>query len=469
MNKKTLFLLLVFCLSFFGQISWAAGNMPKSGRVIYFEPYSSSKTGPFHDAVSRQSLQVYAPATGQLTKEYRQEAEDYWGIRLDSCLMLDRDLNIGRNSQFTIALCFSSNNKAVTRGPLALMRKGQPDSLWYFPVSIEKNRMIYMEGRPAPDSAVVRSRWHYLIEGGMMSTVFIQIDMKTGRHEIYMRDSAAVFYNDRLAQLAELPNRIVFTPQEDAVIHEFAVYNRLLSMKEMQQYYDHGNSKEYIAKHQMKAPVPIVNNIGEASGIGMHGWDKTRWGWTIAMLALIVIWTIGRFRNIRVHYSFSGSPLIILAGLFGTWYLQTVKDFDVEYLWIYNTIQILAYYLVSFRADPMYTIRNAGGVGSVVNYVGGILSMVGEILDSIPHTIWEVTYKNTETGEKKKQTETHYNIVVTIFWFIVFVTVIWLFIILAEVIYQLLPVVTLGKFIVNFFKERKAFREANQVLSDQSN
>lgn len=444
----------------------AADKLPKSGRVMYYEPFSSSKTGPFYDIVSRKPLQVYQPATCLLTKEYRQKETDERGFLLDSCLMFDRDLKLNRNSQMTIAVCFASNNKATTRGPLALMRQGQPDSLWYFPISIEKNRMIYMEGKPAPDSTVVRSRWHYLIEGGMMSTVFIQIDLKTGRHEIYMRDSASVFYNDHLAQMTELPNRIVFTPQEDAIVHEFAVYNRLLSMKEMQQYYDHGNSKEYAAKHQMKVPLPIVDNIDVASGVGMHGWDWMRWGWTIAMLVLIVIWAIRRFLNLKVRYAFSGSPLIILAGIFGTWYMQKVIDFDLDYLWFYNGVQLLAYYVVSFRADPMYSLRNTNGVGTVVNYVGGILDLVGEILDSIPHTIWEVTYINRETGEKKKKIETHYNIIVVIFWIIVFVTVIWLFIILSEVIYQLLPIVTLCKFVMNFFKERKAFREVSAQLQE---
>lgn len=447
----------------------AVDDLPKSGRVIHYEPFSSSAKGPFYDVVSRKAtLQAYNPATGEL-KEYKQEKpgffdEDERGFKLDSCLMFDRDLKLSRNGQLTIAVCFLSNNDATTRGPLALMRAGQPDSLWYFPISVEKNRMIYMEGRPAPDSAVVKSRWHYRVEGGMKSTVFIQIDMKTGRHEIYMQDSASVFYNDALSQMAELPNRIVFTPQEGALVHEFAVYNRFLTMKEMQYYYTGKMSKEYAAKHQMKAPVPIVGNIEEASGVVMHGWSWTRWGWTIGMLVLIVIWLIRRFHNLKVHYSFAGSPLIILAGLFGTWYLQTVKDFDVEYLWIYNTVQLLAYYLVSFRADPLYTIRNAGGVGSVVNYVGGIFSLLGEILDSIPHTIWEVTYVNRQTGEKKTQIERHNNIIMTLFWAVVIITVIWLFIILSEIIYQVLPVITICKFVGNYFKERKAFRQVRQTI-----
>ena len=324
--------------------------------------------------------------------------------------------------------------------------------------------MIYMEGKPTPeDSAMVRSRWHYEIEGGMMSAIFIQIDMKTGRHEIYMRDSASVFYNDRLAQLPELPNRILFTQQENVLINEFAVWNRHLTLAEMQNYYTGSSSKEYAAKHQMKEPVPIVGNIEEASGVMMHGWSWMRWGWTIGMAVLIILWGFRRFRNINVHYSFSGSPLIILAGLFGTWYMQGVKDFDVEYLWIFNTVQLLAYYFVSFRADPLYTIRNAGGVGSVINYVGGLFAMLGEILDSIPHTIWEVTYVNRNTGEKKKKIERHNNIIISIFWIIVIVVVIWLFIILSEIIYQVLPLITVYKFIANYFKERKAFREAEEA------
>ena len=466
---KLLRLLFVTVLSIFAANNVQADDLPKSGLVMQFAPFDS-KYGPFHDRISHKQLQAYDRATGELSDAPKREKEglmggDYdWGFKLDSCQMFDTDLKLNRNSKMTILVRFLSNNDATTRGPIALIRSGQPDSLWYFPISVEKNRMIYMEGKPTPeDSAMVRSRWHYEIEGGMMSAIFIQIDMKTGRHEIYMRDSASVFYNDRLAQLPELPNRILFTQQENVLINEFAVWNRHLTLAEMQNYYTGSSSKEYAAKHQMKEPVPIVGNIEEASGVMMHGWSWMRWGWTIGMAVLIILWGFRRFRNINVHYSFSGSPLIILAGLFGTWYMQGVKDFDVEYLWIFNTVQLLAYYFVSFRADPLYTIRNAGGVGSVINYVGGLFAMLGEILDSIPHTIWEVTYVNRNTGEKKKKIERHNNIIISIFWIIVIVVVIWLFIILSEIIYQVLPLITVYKFIANYFKERKAFREAEEA------
>ena len=54
------------------------------------------------------------------------------------------------------------------------------------------------------------------------------------------------------------------TQQEEMLINEFAVWNRLLTMKEMQYYYTGSLSKDYAAKHQMKEPVPIVDNIEEA-------------------------------------------------------------------------------------------------------------------------------------------------------------------------------------------------------------
>lgn len=460
---KRLFPFLLAVLGIFAASNVRADDLPKKGMVMNFKPFDS-KYGPFCDQISRKQLLTYDRTTGALGTALKREKEglfggDYeWGFKLDSCQMFDTDLKMG--SAMTILVRFRSNNKATTPGPIALMRKGQPDSLWYFPISIEKNRMIYMEGKPSPeDSAMVRSRWHYEIESAGHSAVFIQIDLKTGRHEIYMRDSASVFYNNRLSELAELPNRLLFTQQEDVLINEFAVWNRLLTKDEIQFYYYGKKSKE----HERMDPVPIVGNIDEASGVVMHGWSWSRWAWTIGMLALIIIWTVRRFRNINIHYSFAGSPLIILAGLFGTWYLQTVMDFDVEYLWIFNTVQLLAYYLVSFRADPLYTCRNTGGVGSVVNYVGGLFSMLGEILDSIPHTMWEVTYVNRSTGEKKTQIERHNNIIITLFWIVVIVLVVWLFIILSELIYQVLPFITVCKFVSNFFKERKAFREARQM------
>jgi len=460
--RKTL-LLLVFCLMAVGQ-TMRADDLPKNGMVMNFSPFDS-KYGPFYDRISRTQLQAYDRVTGALSDAPKREKEglfdgDYdWGFRLDSCQMFDTDLKLG--SKITILVRFLSNNKATTRGPIALMRKGQPDSLWYFPISIEKNRMIYMEGRPTvEDSATVRSRWHFDIESGGCSAVFIQIDFKTGRHEIYMRDSASVFYNDRLSELAEQPNRILFTQQEEMLINEFAVWNRLLTMKEMQYYYTGSMSKDYAAKHQMKEPVPIVDNIEEASGVVMHGWKWSRWACVIVLVTLVIIWFIRRIRNINVHYAFSGSPLIILAGIFGTWYLQSITDVDVEYMWIYNVINLMSYYFVSFRADPMYTVKNASGVGSVVSYVGGVFAMLGEILDSIPHTMWEVTYVNRNTGEKRTQIERHNNIIMTIFWIIVIIFVIWLFIIFSQLIYQILPTITVCKFIINYFKERKLFRQA---------
>ena len=55
------------------------------------------------------------------------------------------------------------------------------------------------------------------------------------------------------------------------------------------------------------------------------------------------------------------------------------------------------------------------------------------------------------------------SIPITLFWIVVIVLVVWLFIILSELIYQVLPFITVCKFVSNFFKERKAFREARQM------
>lgn len=465
--KRVIFFLLA-ALGLVTSNQALADDLPKSGMVMNFQPFDS-KYGPFYDQVSRKTLQVYDIATGELRDAPKREKEgffgDYdWGFLLDSCKMFDTDLKLG--SKITILLRIKSNNQATTRGPVALMRKGQPDSLWYFPVSIEKNRMIYMEGKPTPeDSVMVRSRWHYDIESGGHTAVFILIDFKSGRHEVYTRDSASVFYNNRLSELAELPNRILFTQQEEMLINEYALWNRLLTKDEILFYYHGKKAKDRV----LMEPVPIVGNVDEADGVGMHGWKWSRWACVIGLLTLVVIWVIRRFRNINVHYSFSGSPLIILAGIFGTWYMQSLLDYDVENMWIYNVINIMAYYFVSFRADPMYTIRNAGGVGSVINYVGGLFAMLEEILDSIPHTMWEVTYVNRKTGEKTKTIERQNNLIMSIFWIIVIIFVIWLFIIFAQIIYQILPFVTLCKFIVNFFKERSAFKEARQYCSQKQN
>jgi len=93
--------------------------------------------------------------------------------------------------------------------------------------------------------------------------------------------------------------------------------------------------------------------------------------------------------------------------------------------------------------------------------------MLGEVLDSIPHTMWEVTYVNRRTGEKRTQIERHNNIIISIFWIVVIIFVIWLFIIFSQLIYQILPFITLCKFIMNFFKERSAFKEARQYCSQR--
>ncbi|MBQ8158691.1 MAG: hypothetical protein IJ081_06705 [Prevotella sp.] len=463
---KRLFLFLIAALGIMAPHHAMADDLPKNGMVMNFKPFDS-KYGPFYDQISRQTLQVYDISTGELRTAPKREKEgffgDYdWGFLCDSCKMFDTDLKLG--SKMTILVRFKSNNNATTRGPIALMRKGQPDSLWYFPISIEKNRMIYMEGKPSPeDSAMVRSRWHYDIENGGHTAVFVLIDFKSGRHEVYTQDSASVFYNTRLSELAEQPNRLLFTQQEEMLINEFAVWNRLLTKDEILFYYHGKKSKD----HELMEPVPIVGNVEEADGVIMHGWNTTRWVCVAMLVTLFIIWLIRRFRNINVHYSFSGSPLIILAGIFGTWYLQSNLDTDVENMWIYNLVNILTYYFISFRADPMYTIRNAGGVGSVINYVGGVFAMLGEVLDSIPHTMWEVTYVNRRTGEKRTQIERHNNIIISIFWIVVIIFVIWLFIIFSQLIYQILPFITLCKFIMNFFKERSAFKEARQYCSQR--
>ena len=467
--KKLLLLLSILCLTFVTQKAWGDDDLPKRGLVMHYSPYASAKNGPYYDVVSRKPLQSYNAATGAM-QTYKQKkaglfGDDDWGFKLDSCLMFDTDLKLSRkNAQMTIMLYVDGENAATTPGPVALMRSGQPDSLWYYPIMVEKNRMIYMEGKPTPeDSAMVKSRWHFDIENGGCSTIFILIDQKTGGHTIYMRDSAAVFYNDRLSQLDEMPDRLLFTQQDNSIIHAFAFWNRLLTVAEIQHYYTGSLSKEYAAKHQIKTPVPIVGNIDEADGVLMHGWGWRTWGWTIGLVVLIIIWAVRRIRNIRVHYAFSGSPLIVLAGIFGTYYLQANLSFDIENMWIFNTVNILAYYFVSFRADPTYNIKNPSGVGSVVGFIGNTFGMLGEILDSIPHTMWEVTYVNRRTGEKSTTIERQNNLIISLFWIIFIIFVIWLFIIFSQIIFYILPLITVFKFIVNFFKERKAFREAQQM------
>lgn len=461
MIRKRILFLLAFVAAFAVQIK---ADSYSKGRIFQFSPFDNNVGGPYYDKVTGKTLQAYNPETGEMV-EYRHDKSghfgDYRGFTLDSCLILDTDLKLTRNSQMTIMLNVHTDNAATTPGPVALMRIGQPDSLWYYPVQLQKNRMIYMEGKPSPeDSAMVRSRWHYDIQGGNQTTIYILIDMKTGRHTVYTCDSACVFYNDRLSQLDEVPNRLVFPKQHQVLIVSASFWNRLLTEKEIRDDYVEGTSKENKANYQLPVPVPIVDNIDEADGVMIHGWGWNRWIRTIGLTILILIWLYRRIRNIRVHYSFSGSPLILVSAVFGTWYLQSSVNFDVEALWIYNLANILSYYFISFRADPMYNLKNPGGIVGVINLVGVVATFLADIIDSCPKTLWEVTYVNRRTGSKTKKTETHYNIIYLIFWAIVIVIVVTIFIVFAQIIFQILPVITVCKFIINYFKERKAFKEA---------
>ena len=468
--KKSLFLIFMLCLTTAVQSKKEKAPIPNNGLVMYFDPFTNSKTGPMYERVTRKSIQTYDPATGTLGFYKREEGgcfdSDEWGFMLDSCLMVDTDLKLpSKNAQMTIMLTVHKDNEGTTPGPIALMRIGQPDSLWYIPITVKKNRMIYMEGRPTPDDSVmVKSRWHYEIESSGKSTIFILIDQKTGQHSIYMEDAASVFYNDRLSQLPEMPNRLLFLQQENTLIHRFAFWNRLLTEKEIHHYYTADRSKEYAEKHPLPTSTPIVGNADEADGVFMHGWGWGRWGCTIGLSLLIIIWFVRRMKNIRTHYAFSGSPLIIIGGIIGTAYLQYNLDFDIENIWIYNTINILAYYFISFRADPLYTIRKPGGVAGVFSVIGAVMSMLAEIIDSIPTTTWEITYINRDTGEKTKKTETHMNLIVLVFWLIVISFAVAVVIVLSEVIFYILPLITVCKFVINYLKERKLFKEAEQQV-----
>ena len=61
--KKSLFLIFMLCLTTAVQSKKEKDPIPNNGLVMYFDPFTNSKTGPMYERVTRKSIQTYDPAT----------------------------------------------------------------------------------------------------------------------------------------------------------------------------------------------------------------------------------------------------------------------------------------------------------------------------------------------------------------------------------------------------------------------
>ncbi len=356
-------ILACFLSSLFLLTTGEARTFPSSGKKLH---YQFSKQQIRFDgqkkAGDRGRLRCY-----DLQKDSMWTVDRPWassrternGLPLDSNYVFNLDISSWTfGPKLTLILEMKVEKRGEEAfGPIWLCSHKDAQDKGYYPFGADEDHVLYFKGKTSPkDTSVLTQRFRLSGKSDKYSTVILMIDRTDGKHTFYQSDTAVFWYMDEARRTVADYDRLVLRQCKKGGIRELALYNRLLTPKEIEAFY-WGQNTLSSAKHPpIRKPVPLVNNVQPLEGVviaGVQGWTQKD---IYAILFCIALAVISLFLNLFVRkrrpigYRGKGWVVLVLVLTLVISQLFTHSPFQAAHVLVITGI--VCYIIVAFGPVP---------------------------------------------------------------------------------------------------------------------
>lgn len=272
---------------------------------------------------------------------------DHEGMPLDSNYIFDLDISGKKfGIKQTYILGFNCRKRADAEGIFWFCRHDQAEEVGYYPFRTDADHALILTGKAAPDDTAEVTQWYRLRSTEeTYSILILEIDRKDGKHTIYMTDTVLYYYVDSAKMSVADYDCLVLRQLAKGGIREIAIYNRHLSIDEMETFfYGKGHHPH------LKTPVPIINYIPERfeTKYGVRGWNEEYlWhsGMCLVLAALSLI--LNLFLR-KKPIAYRGKGWVILFMLISFIVMQLMYHYSFGAFHVYILICFISYIIVAF-------------------------------------------------------------------------------------------------------------------------
>ena len=278
------------------------------------------------------------------------------GLPLDSNYVFNYDISsktFGPKLTLILEMKVEKRGKEA-QGPIWLCSHKDAQNTGYYPFRADPDHKLIFRGKASPkDTAVLTQQFRMPGKADTYSTVILLIDRTDGKHTFYQSDTTLYWYMDEAKRTVADYDRLVLRQCKQGGIRELALYNRLLTPKEIEEFY--WGRSTISGKHPpIRAAVPIVNNYEELEGMeiaGVQGWTQKDIYSLLFCLALAAVSIIlNLFRKKPISYRGKGWVVLVLLLTLIVAQLFTHSPFQAGH--VYIIAGIVCYIITAFGPVP---------------------------------------------------------------------------------------------------------------------
>lgn len=284
------------------------------------------------------------------------------GLPLDSNYVFNMDISskaIGPKLTLILEMKVEKKGKEA-EGPIWLCSHKDALNTGYYPFGADEDHILVFKGKTSPKdtAAVLTQRFRTSGKADTYSTFFLLIDRTNGKHTFYQSDTTMYWYVDEAKRSVADYDRLVLRQCKSGGIREIALYNRLLTTKEIDEFY-WGPSTMYNSTRgthpPIKEPVPIVDNSDKFEDqviMGVRGWTQKD---VYAVVFCIILAIVSLVLNLFVRkkpIGYRGKGWVVLVFLIALVVAQLAFHGPLQGGHIYMIVGILCYIIVAFGPVP---------------------------------------------------------------------------------------------------------------------
>lgn len=335
-----------------------AENFPSKGKVLHYrfkERYITFEGRK--DARDRGVLHCYDLKQGKMWdvgNPWDSKFSDDKGMPLDSNYIFDLDISAKKlGPKQTYIINFNCRQLDDSEGPFWLCRHDQPE-VGYYPFRTEADHAIIFTGKPNPDSQETLCQW-YRIWGkpDVYTTIVMLVDRTDGKHTLYVCDSGYYYYVDEARKDVADYDRLVLRRLAKGGIAEIAVYNRHLSVREIEEFYRGTNAKSFLPD-----PVPIIDDAENGmyqKKFGLRGWTSNYLFQSWLCLGLRALSLILNLFFRQGPFAYRGKGWVVFIMIISFVFLQIFYKSPFGGIHLMEIIVLVSYIVVSVGpVEPNY-------------------------------------------------------------------------------------------------------------------
>lgn len=283
-------------------------------------------------------------------------AKTEWkGLPLDCNYVFDYDISSKKlGPKLTLILEMKvEKNGDEAEGPIWLCSHKDAEKTGYYPFGTDQDHYLIFKGKAgANDSSALTQYFRLSGKPDTYSTFILLIDRTSGKHTFYTSDTAIYYYMDEALLSAGDFDRLVFRQCKKGGIREIALYNRLLTTKEIETFY-WGST---ISSHPpIKEAVAIVDNSEQFASseiAGVKGWTPKDVYAVVFCIALAVVSIVLNLFVRKKPIGYRGKGWVVVVLLLSLLVAQLFTHSPFQAGHVYMIVGIVCYIIVAFGPVP---------------------------------------------------------------------------------------------------------------------